>query len=272
MRTAHDRATGWLRPWPGMLVAPAVAVVGLSGCASFWDDVTSRNFTCKSLFVSPDPLVVLRDSQDGNERAKALRSLKEPKRHGGSDHDQDAILKILTTAATSDRQPYCRLAAIDALSRFEDPRAVQALIDAFEAAPQSFTSDIATVIQVQALTALGERRHPSALDLLVRVVREPPAASDVSDQEKQQSLDRRIAAARALGNFSQYQAAQALVHVLRHEKDVALRARAHESLQRATGKKLPPDAKQWEELLQRSPAEPSLVEERNRTWKLLSWF
>ena len=57
------------------------------------------------------------------------------------------------------------------------------------------------------------------------------------------------AAARALGKFSHYQATEALVRVMQNEKDIALRDRAHESLQIATGKKLPPDAKEWEQLL-----------------------
>ena len=38
-------------------------------------------------FVKPDPLVVLRDSSDGDERAKALRALQEPKPNGGTDAD-----------------------------------------------------------------------------------------------------------------------------------------------------------------------------------------
>ena len=59
------------------------------GCASFWDDVTSRDFSFSGMFTKPNPLLVLRDSSDGDKRAKALAALHEPKQHGGSDAEQD---------------------------------------------------------------------------------------------------------------------------------------------------------------------------------------
>src|SRR5262249_56324235 len=101
----------------------------LSGCA-LWDEVTSRDFKVAALFSRPNPLVVLRDSNDGDQRAKALRALQEPKQHGGSDADQDAVVKVLVTAATAEKQSLCRLAAVRSLGRFQDPRPAQGLIDA----------------------------------------------------------------------------------------------------------------------------------------------
>jgi HEAT repeat protein len=198
------------------------------------------------MFTKPNPLLVLRDSSDGDQRAKALRSLREPKQYGGSDTDQDAVVNILNTAAATEKQPLCRLAAIQALGRFKDPRAVKGLTDGFYNA-SAFSTETATVIRCQALRALGETGNPAAVELLARVVREPPAEG--TELEKQQTLDVRIAAARALGRFSHYQATEALVRVMQNEKDIALRDRAYESLQAATGKKLPPDAKEWEQLL-----------------------
>lgn len=242
----------------GQLVGVALASLGLCGCAGFWDKVTSRDFEIGMLFRDPNPFVVLRDSTDGDQRAKALRALHEPKQSGGKDEDQEAVIKILTTAATSDRQPLCRLAAIQSLGGFKDPRAVQALTEAFENAPferpyekppKHFTSDTTTIIQSNALVALGNTRNPLAVETLVRVAKEPPPASNVSDQEKQQARDRHIAAVRALGNFKQYQATDALLYVLKTEKDVALKDRAQESLQEATGQNVPPDPKQWEVVL-----------------------
>src|SRR5205823_10672722 len=97
------------------------------GCACFWDDVTSRDFTWNSMFTKPNPLLVLRDSSDGDKRAKALGSLREPKQYGGSSAEQDAIVSILTTAATTEKQPLCRLAAIQSLGHFKDLRAVKGL-------------------------------------------------------------------------------------------------------------------------------------------------
>src|SRR5581483_12200404 len=55
-----------------------LACTGLAGCATAWDDVTSREFHVKTMFNrSPEPIVVLRESADGDARAKAMRALKE---------------------------------------------------------------------------------------------------------------------------------------------------------------------------------------------------
>ena len=98
--------------------------LAMCGCTTtFWDDITSRDFEFKKLWESPpNPLVVLHESHDGDARARALSSLKEPKEHGGKDEDQDAIVSILVTAARTDAQPLCRLAAIQSLGTFKDPR------------------------------------------------------------------------------------------------------------------------------------------------------
>ncbi len=78
-------------------------------------------------------------------------------------------------------------------------------------------------------------------------------------------MDERIAAARALGNFSEYQATEALLKVLQTEKkDQALRDRATEALQHITGKKLPDDAKAWEEALHN--AKPTQPAEKKGKW------
>jgi HEAT repeat protein len=224
----------------------ALAALPLAcGCAGFWDDVTSRDFTFDSLFNKPNPMVVLRDSPDGDKRAKALQALREPSQNGGTDADQDAVVKILIAAATADKQPLCRLAAIESLSHFKDPRAVPGLKEAFYNA-NSFLPDTATVVRCRALAALGETGSPDAMELLVRVVKEPQAEG--SETDKQQALDVRIAAARALSHYNQQPALTALVQVLRTEKDVALRDRAHEALQTATGRYLAADDKAWEDV------------------------
>src|SRR5262249_17529112 len=85
-------------------------------------------------------------------------------------------------------------------------------------------------------------------ELLVRVVREPQAEG--SESEKQQALDVRIAAARALRHYNQQPAVAALAEGLKKDKDVALRDRAHEALQAATGVRLPPDDKGGDDMTQ----------------------
>jgi hypothetical protein len=235
----------WLLPF---------ACLGSAGCADFWDEVTARDFSLKAYFAAkPDPLVVIRDSVDGNQRAKALAVLREPRETGGAVEQQDAVVKVLVTAAVQDRQPWCRRAAISSLATFKDPRAVDALRDAYYSAG-SFSPEIATVLRCQSLEALGNIGNPTAVDFLVKVLREPPVEGP--EQDKQQKTDERIAAAHALGHFKHYQGTAALVDVLKTEQDLALRESARTSLVAATGTELPADAKQWDELLHRTEATP----------------
>jgi hypothetical protein len=73
-----------------------------------------------------------------------------------------------------------------------------------------------------------------------------------------------------LGKYHQAECVDTLVYILETEKDAALRDRAHQSLQSATGKNLPPDAQAWRAALDgRQPAvvqQPSLVE------RVSGWF
>lgn len=272
MRRVLNNAWGRLGHWSKIVAPVAVVNLGLTGCGHFWEDVSRRDLTVQQKFTAlwetPDPLVVLRDSQDGDMRARALRALQEPKQHGRSDKNQDAIVNVLLTTAKSDTQPLCRLAAIQTLARFKDPRCVHGLIDSYYKATV-FAPETATVIQCEALKALGATKDPAGLELLTRVVRAPKPALDVPESEKQQERDRRLAAARSLGNFREQQASEALVHVLKTEKDVALRDGAHEALVTATGKKLPNDPRAWEHEF--DPAgHPAPPEEKK--FSLTGWF
>ncbi len=174
--------------------ALAAACLGSVGCGTFWDDVTRRDFSFNRLFAHPDPLVVLRDSQDPDDRARAMRALREPLQYGGDQHDQDVVVSVLTTAATSDRQIVCRLAAVSALRHFKDPRAVEGLKEAYYRAG-NVNPETATILRCQALDALGATGQPGAVELLVKVVKEPPVEGATED--KQAKMDERIAAARA---------------------------------------------------------------------------
>jgi HEAT repeat protein len=246
----------------GLLLALAPA-----GCSGFWEDVTSHEFELKSLYTSPpDPLVVLSQDKDGDHRRKALLRLQEPKTHGGTDQQQEVVLNLLADIATKDPQPLCRLAAIKTLGTFKDPRAAQKLEAAYFAADRSrpddsltvrqvaaisvanhFTPETANLIKVQSIQAMGDTGSDAVLAHLVTVVRQP--TGEGSDLERPANLDERIAAARALGHFSQAQATEALLKVLETDRDVALRDRAAESLQKITGKNLPADFKAWNDFL-----------------------
>jgi hypothetical protein len=253
------------------LLLTAVACSALNGCASFWDDITSRDFHFKDVFKpDPPPLVILRTSKDGDKRSKALRALREPLRNGGTQSDQDEVIRVLTWSAASDPQPLCRMAAIDSLQHFKDPRATQALLDAYERASyfQRDRPETMAVLRCQALSALGVNGNPLAIDLLIQVVNAPPTVGYEKDQ--QQDMDQRIVAARALARFPQYRAAEALVTVLRTEHgSVALRNRATESLRELTGEDLPPDAQAWADFLHQAGNQDALARKRTLGEKLL---
>ncbi len=104
----------------------AALILSAGGCATFWDDCTSRNFRMKDLWTKEDPLIVLRDSADGNKRAKALALLVEPAPNAGHNEEQELYLKILTKSALEDRDPLCRLSAVRALGTYKDPRCPRA--------------------------------------------------------------------------------------------------------------------------------------------------
>ncbi len=236
-------------------------VLGVCGCAGWWDRITDRNLEFKELFVKPQPLEVLRDSSSGARRGEALAALGEPRQHGGTQEEQDRHLQILSAAALKDPEPLCRLGAVRALSQYQDPRAVKILEEVY-LQPLRFSSELNTVLRQQALAGLEQTGHAEARHLLIRVARQPAGAEDTNYQDRQQTLDERLTAVRALGKFKQYDAVQTLVYVLENDKEVALKDRAHLSLQEATGRDLPPDPKAWQEVLanREPPPEPNLIQ------------
>jgi HEAT repeat protein len=259
-----------LRKLASILGAGLIAATA-GGCASFWDDVTSRKFEFKNLYTKPDPFLVLKNSTDGDERAKALRALREPKANGGSDQDQEAVLKILATAATSDKQFLCRLAAIESLGRFRDPRAAEHLTNAFYNSG-SFPAEMATRIQCQAVAALGETGNPAAIPLLTKVAN--GASGEGSELEKQQVMDVRIAAASALARFHDPRATESLIRILEKDKDVALCDCAFESLQKSIGRQLPPNFHDWDGLRRNPNAaqRTASIHPGDFGLKLMGWF
>jgi len=247
-----------LRSWWHFMPV-ALAAFLASGCANFWDDVTSRDFKMADLYSHPDPMTVLEKSTDGDKKARALRSLQEPLTHGGTQEDQDKVVALLIKSATRDPQAWCRQAAVDALRRFKDPRVVEALKTAYYNA-ELFPPETSAPLKCQILAALGDTGNPAAVQLLVVVLRAPAGAGqgiekklEASEIEKQQQTDERIAAARALGHFPQAEASEALLAVMKDEPDnIALRDRATEALVKITGKDLPPDPQAWDGYLHNS--------------------
>lgn len=270
---AHENEWRGGGAWRGWLPAVlAAASLGASGCGgTFFDTVTRRDFTMSMLYNKPDPLVVLRDSQDADDRARAMRGLREPLQNGGNQKDQDLIVNVLTTAAKSDRQVVCRMAAISSLRHFKDPRAIDGLKDAYYAAG-GFSPETATILRCQSIDALGGTGQPAAVELLVKVLKEPPVEGATAD--KQQKMDERIAAARALSHFKEYQATEALADVLRTDQDVALRNRSTESLRTITGKTLPADYQPWADFLNAPGNKDAIAhgQTENKGIDLISWW
>src|SRR5262245_47468706 len=121
-----------------MLAGASAVAFGLSGCAGTYDLVTSQRFKERpfhTLFTREDPLDVLERVQEGDDRVRAMRAVEEPRLNGGAAADQDRLIAILQASATTDPRPLCRLAAVEALSRFKDPRVGSILITAYNNAP-----------------------------------------------------------------------------------------------------------------------------------------
>lgn len=250
------------------LLALAALTTGVSGCcAAFLDQVTSRDFHVKDLFTHEDPMDVVRSSPDAAKRGRALASLREPLQNKGTQAEQELYMKLLTDAAIRDPEPLCRLGAIRALGNYKDTRALRALEDAYlQKLP--FTAELNSRIRQESLASLQATGNPEARHLLIRVARAPSESDEESFKDRQQSVDERLCAIRGLAKYEQYDSVEALLHVLETEKsDVALRRRAHESLQQVTGKNLPPDADAWREFVQNKKA----PEEANAIQRVMFW-
>lgn len=186
-------------------VLPIAGVVGLAllltGCAGTLDTVTSRRFrqepfnTTYRMIRPEDPLVVLRADppRSGDERAKAMLRLREPLAEGLAQTDQDEVIDTLARAATSDPSPVLRLAAIDALSRFEDARVTGILMLAYQNAhgrtdetpslptartpgmrpalmvPTGFGPDVVASIRCRVVEGLGRAGRPETIPFLASV-------------------------------------------------------------------------------------------------------
>jgi HEAT repeat protein len=201
------------------------------GCAGVWDEVTSKDFHVKALFTKPDPFVVLQESREGDRRAKAYRALGESERYTGEDRAR--VLDILCKAASQEKQFYCRAAAIEALGHYQEPQAVSGLTQAFYSAA-TFPGDQASRLQMQAVTAMGKTGQPQAQEFLAVVVKDRPTIEG-TEHEKQLVLDVRLAATRALGNYSDQSTLEILQAVLKSERDVAMRDCARLALKDAKG-------------------------------------
>ncbi|MCI0682480.1 MAG: HEAT repeat domain-containing protein [Gemmataceae bacterium] len=261
------RAVGRAVSGAAAAAVSGAALLGACGCAAFWSEVSSRERDMTFVWGRPDPLVVLRDHTDNQRKADALARLQEPLQNGGTKVEQDLYIQILSRAALNEeagrvepmsRDPLCRLSAIRVLGEYKDPRVVPILEKAY-LDPQPFTPEMNAIIRQQALASLDQTGSKEALPVLIRAARQPSSSPVSSLTERQSIVDEKVAAVRALGKHSHYEAVDTLVHLLETDKDVAVRHCAHESLKSATKRDLPDDPAQWRALLTTgtAPAQPT---------------
>ena len=275
-------------PRIAVLVGTLGLVGTLCGCASTWDTVTSRRFRDKPfevMFTREDPMTVLRSNPDGEARARAMLALKEPAANGQGEAVQDEALQLLHTAATTDKSPWVRIAAIEALGKFEDPRAVQSLMQAFHTAPgttisqqgggatgqdveqamfsragrmgspsilagpQGFPDDQVMNIRGRCLESLAKGKHPEAVQFLAEVAQ---GRGQLVNENEDASMFVRQRAVAGLGQIRNKDSVRALNDVLasEHNKDVTLTNLAHAGLVSLTGRNLPADPEQWSGVVQ----------------------
>ena len=231
-----------------------LAFVGLTGCAVTWDDVTSRNFEVSSLWTAPPPpLEVLDKSSDGYARAKAIARLGEAK------GDAAQYLPRLQALALTDRDPLCRLAAIRALGKYNDPQAARVLSEVYLGNP-GLSAENNALVRQQALAALETSAPTEARQLFIKAAKQPGGSLTTAAQSDRQEInDERLTAIRALGKYSQSDAVETLVRLMETEKDVAVKNCAWESVKSATKRDFPNDGKAWREFIAtgREPARTS---------------
>ncbi|QVL33279.1 hypothetical protein KIH39_05010 [Telmatocola sphagniphila] len=258
--------------------APSIAVVGAlslltAGCGLTGDQITSKRFRDEPFKMTfgqrEEPMSVLtRDNAEGDERIDAMQRLQEPMSRGGSKTEQDTAIRILTEIATSDPQGMCRLAAVEALGRFQDPRAGVALMQAYQNAPintlngthivlqaaynpttpgarqaGNFTLDMIARIQEQTMESIGKCKSPEGKALLIETAMRSTKKTEQKEEltfnssydAEHYRFDIRLAAIHALRNYvGDMQVAKTLIEILQSEREIAVQHRCIEALKAVT--------------------------------------
>jgi len=167
--------------------------------------------------------------------------------------EREQTASHLAARLREERSPVLRAAFVRTLGAFDTPAAHQALV--------ACMSDDAANVRVVACSALSKYRTPAGFQALSQAV-----ASD-SD------LDVKIAAARELGNFRDFEAPKALRPAL-DERDPALQLAAMQSLEQVAGHtEYRRNIAVWREHLDGQnpapPPPPSIAELTRQYW---SWF
>ncbi len=125
-------------------------------------------------------------------------------------------------------------------------RAARKLEEVFKQSGLPFTAEYNSMIRQESLVGLEQIHDPASLQLMIEVAYGPRADRKADHRDKSQTQDEIIVAIRALGKYHEREAIDILASILKKEKDVALRHRAHESLEESTGKHWPDSFEEWQ--------------------------
>ncbi len=268
-----------------LTAAAIVCPIAATGClTNAADRITSKRFRdapFHTMFTTEEPMSVLtREGAEGDERIHAMQRLNEPLSRGGSQTEQDAVLKILSDTATTDPQALCRVAAIEALGRFKDPRGAEIIVRAYQNAPintlaatsivvqaaynpstpgaqqaANFSLDLISRIQGQVMESAGKTQSPESKKLLIEVAAKAVKKVESKSAEldalanydaEHYRFDIRLAAINALRYYANdEQVTRVLIDILRTERDTAIQNRCMSSLKEVTKKSLGNEPNAW---------------------------
>jgi len=207
--------------------------IGVSGCAEgpFWR-AGKMNPWAKNQWAAEEQIADTLFSRKRKMTESVTAVVDRPL------EDQQRVAKELSEVLYRDPVLLLRIHSVKLLGQLNCPAAVSALVDA----SHDHTSDI----RIEAIKAWAKMPANSAIPHLQEII-----GSDTD-------IDVRLAATRALGNFSGQKAVAAISLAL-DDRDPALQIRAAESLQKVTGEQLGPNIEAWQQYVQNVvPDLPSL--------------
>ncbi|GBD35644.1 hypothetical protein HRbin36_00757 [bacterium HR36] len=136
--------------------------------------VNDMRYRMRLLFNPPRPLDVLAHSQDGDFRARAYRRLAEPREYGGSEEDQQKFIEGLIWGAKNEPTTVARIAAIERLAECKDPRAREFFFSVEQTREPVLYYDRDVLVQIAALNALARLNDPRAVPILAKAAQFGP--------------------------------------------------------------------------------------------------
>ncbi len=209
---------GRIRPGRLLLIKflAAFLIASEIGCAYTWNKMTSRRFRKEprtTLFVTPDPMVVMRnpDKYDADTTREAMLNLTEKKIVALSEQDRQDLIAILEPMAIKDPAYLMRWDAMKTLARIKDPRCAEIIENAYQTLVHlpppttyvqpatamaseynmnsrgplllqgGFTVEQVTDLETCALDAMGKVLSPQGLNTLCQVAKKPTATRSLEN-------------------------------------------------------------------------------------------